>query len=140
MDEADFIDILDHLRGLVREAGFLELDDMATMESSTLRSSKYRLESYLYMTINMLKERSGTQALNTYDRFRRTLELEDGGSFSGVLVELSEAERDMYHIERYSIDEMDDLSPVIIELQKVLDEIKMEPEPPNNNFNQGPSL
>jgi len=92
------------------------------------------------MLINMLKERSGAQALKIYDRLRRTLEVEDGGSFSGVMVELSEAERDMYHIERYAIHEMDDLSPVIIELQKVLDEIKMEPEPPNNNFNQGPSL
>jgi len=43
MDEEDFIDILDHLRVLVREAGFLELDNMASMESSTLSSSKRRL-------------------------------------------------------------------------------------------------
>jgi len=47
----------------------------------------------------MLKERSGAQALKIYDRLRRTLEVEDGGSFSGVMVELSEAERDMYNID-----------------------------------------
>ncbi|MES9964220.1 MAG: hypothetical protein ABW116_11815 [Candidatus Sedimenticola sp. 20ELBAFRAG] len=140
MDDADFTDIFDHLRALVREAGFLYMDETASMESGTLPSTKHRLETYLYMTINMLKERSGSQAVNIYERFNRSLELEKGDSFGGVLVELSEAERDVYRLENYSLDEMDDLSPVIIELQKVLNEIKMEPEPPNNNFTQGPSL
>lgn len=140
MNEADFTDIFDHLRELIREAGLLDLDDMASMESRDIRTSKHRLENYLYMTINMLKERSGARALNTYERFRRTLQLENGGTFQGVQVELSEAERDMYRIEGYSIDEMDDFSQLIIGLQEVLNELKMEPEPPNNNFNQGPSL
>lgn len=140
MEEADFTDILHHLRDLTREADLTELDDMASMESRTLPSPKQRLETYLYMIINMLKERSGSQAINTYERFKSSLEVEEGGGiFNGVMVELSDAEREMYSINQYSLDEMDDYAPVIIELQKVLDEIKMEPEPPNKNFNKGPS-
>ena len=139
MDEADFTDILEHLRKLVREADFADLDNTASIESSTLDTPKRRLETYLYMTINMLKERSGSQALNTYNRFERTLEIEKGGAFDGVTVVLTDAQREMYGVDKYSIHDMDDYASVIIELQKVLDEIKMEPEPPTN-YNQEPSF
>ena len=140
MDEADFIDILEHLRELVRKAGLITVDDTASMQLRTLSSPKHRLETYLYITINVLKERSSSQTINTYDRFKRSLELEDGGTFSGVLVELNESEHEMYRMNKYWLEEMDDFSPVIIELQKILDEIKMEPEPPNNNFSKKPTL
>ena len=140
MDEDEFTDIFNHLRRLVREVGLTDMDDTASMESITLLSAKQRLETYLYMIINMLKERSGAQAIHTYERFKRSLEMEGENSFDGVLVELGEAERATYRVDHYLLEEIDDLSPVIIELQIILNEIKMEPEPPTNNFTQGPSL
>lgn len=140
MNDEDYIEILNHLRELIRQSDLSDIDEMVSMESRSINSPKTRLEVYLNMTINMLKERSGSQAINTYDRLSQSLEIEEGGEFKGVSVVLNDNESEMYQLDNYYIHDMDDFSALIIELNKVLNEIKNEPEPPTNNFNQGPSL
>lgn len=140
MDEDDYIKILKYLRELVRNSDFLDIDEMASMESRLIKSSKHQLEEYLQMVISMLTERSGSEAINTYDRFSRVLEVEQGNSFQGIDVELTDSESTVYDINKYSMHELDDYSPVILELKKVLNELKFEPEPPTNDFNRGSSF
>lgn len=139
MHEKDYSDLLKHLRELVKGSEFADMDNIASLESSSIPSAKRRLETYLYMVVNMLTERSGDKAVSTYDKLNWVLETEQG-RLEGIDVELSDAEASHYGITKYSLHQLDNYSSAIIELRNILDELKHEPEPPRNDFNNGPKL
>lgn len=130
MDEEDFEEILEHLRELVRKIG-AEIDAAASIESSISILAKERLETYLEVVINMLKERSRENAIRINNRLEELLDIESGKGFGGVIVKLGNAEERAYSIDSYSLDEIDNFGDLIWELKEILEEIKFAPEPPS---------
>lgn len=129
MRSESYNELFQYLRELVKESEYSYFDNLASQESSNILNAKKRLESYLNLLINSFTESSKSSVVNTYERFTNVLKLEDGKEFKGIDVLLSESEASTYDIKQYSLHELDDFGPLIMELKSVLEEVRNGPEP-----------
>lgn len=135
MNESEYIEVLGYLREKVQESRYRDVDDVAAMETRGVENSRARLEKYLKMLIGMARERSSSRAIMINERFGRTLDVEHGGKFEGVEIQLSQPEIETFGISRFTLSELDEIGEFVDQLEIILADIHNEPDPADSGNN-----
>lgn len=129
MNESEYIEVLGYLREKVQESRYHDADDVLAMETRRIENPKTRLENYLKMLIGMARERSNSRANIINERLGKVLDIESGGKFEGVEIQLSPPEIEIFGISRFTLCELDEMGEFVGQLEAILADIHKKPDP-----------
>src|SRR5688572_11237505 len=96
LSNEDWIEVLDHLRLRVREAGFADLDERLTLDFQPTNQGRTDFLRYLSSLISGLTERSYTCYSRALETLQSALEIEGGNHVEGIEVIFDEADSRLY--------------------------------------------
>lgn len=133
MTNNDYIDLLKHLRRLVRTSLFDSLDSIASTESDLIDSAFDRFTNYLEIVIHQLKTLSGENVNRTTTRLNNVLKIANDEPFEGVEVELTSNQAEQYGRDRFSLGQKNNYRKAISELENLMTVAQNnKPTPPTN--------
>jgi len=135
MNEPEYIEVLSYLREKVRKSHYLDVDDVVAMETRSVENPRTRLENYLKMLIGMACERSNSRAIIINERLGKVLDIESGGKFEGVEIQLSPPEIETFGMSRFTLSELDEVGEFVDQLEIILADIHNEPDPADSGNN-----
>jgi|GEM_PF-6009551 len=127
MNESEYREVLEYLREKVQESDYRYIDEEASMETRQIENPKKQLKLYLKMVIGMAREKSSSRAFIINDRLRKVLDIESGGKFQGVEIQLSPSEIETFGISKFTVGELDEIGEFVDQLEDILKDIHNEP-------------
>jgi hypothetical protein len=123
MTNDEWREVLEHTRTRIRQAGFMAVDESVTLDFQSTASAKNDFLRYLSQLISALSERSHSGYMKALQRIQKSVCTENGGVVEGIEIRVSDRDYNLYRTERIDLSELNDLTLLIEQLQRLKGEI-----------------
>lgn len=123
MTNDEWGEVLEHTRMRIRQAGFIAIDESIALDFQSTASAKNDFLRYLSQLISALSERSHSGYKKALQKIQTTVRTENDGEVEGIEIRVSDRDLNLYRTERIDLSELNDLTLLIEQLQRLKGEI-----------------
>jgi hypothetical protein len=124
VNDSEFSELLQYLRGRLRNAGLASLDErLLSREAMQAEAPAERLLGYLDMLEGEFQLQSDRTQAELIERLRRVVATDTGHPVQGVEVWFSDADRQIYGVDRLDLWATPEMSAIVEELRGLRSEL-----------------